>query len=650
MPRFNGVAVEEKTGSKPRFKGAPVKEGKHLSFEEGQALLDQEAMDGASGTIGAALTGMVDGLPIVGPAILGGTKRAAAGVASVVNGGTYADNLERADKIVETAQGQHPYVTTGANVVGGVAGTVPMVVAAPGAFGVGTGSLVARTLASGMSGGVIGTADSAVRSDGDPTETLKGGLIGLGAGMAGPVIGEAVGSGIRYFRDSADDALSGVSKKAQKFLEGQFSDPARVSAQQRRLTELGPDSVLADVSPEWLGIARGGATRPGSRDAIVEALESRGRSANTRLRADMDANLGRPVIPSQVERAIEASQDTVAQGYGPVMGNARAVDTQPIADRLDSITTNLRGPAQRAVREVRGYLNIPGTDVLDPNPQALMASRQAIDGLLGTETNDQVVRQLTMARQEIDGILAQAAPGVKEVDAQFAELARQKTALGQGRPILSNEASAIRPQELNEILAEGVQPQGLQIGASAVPTRMRQGVRAEIDRAVGTKANDTTALRQIVRGEGDWNREKLGILFGQENADRALAAIDREAVFGDTANRVTRGSDTAMGSGFSKFLDETSKAADVPSDTTLLGLGIKGGRRVLETLLKANAEQNAGRYANEIGQLSVAQGQTRDQIVNALMRRAQLRQSAANPNMQAIVNALTQSSARESLR
>lgn len=640
MPRFNGVPVEQKTGSKPRFKGAPVQEGKHLSYEEGAALLDQESMQGANGAVGAALTGFIDGVPIAGPLMLGASQRGAAGLSSLINGDSYGDNLSRAQDITSTAQQEHPYITTGANIAGGVAGTIPMVMAAPGAFGVGTGSLLGRTIASGLSGGVVGAADSAVRSGGDPLETLKGGLIGGGAGVAGPAIGKAIGSGIRYARGATSDALSGISKPAQRFLEGQFSNPARVTSQQQALSRLGPDAVLADVSPEWLGVARGAASRPGTRDAIVEALNARSSAANARLGADMNANLGRSVIPSQVERAIGASQDAVAEGYGPVMRNARAVNTQPIADRLDAITTNLRGPAQRAVREVRGYLDIPGTNVLDPNPQALMASRQAIDGLLGSETNDQVIRQLTVARQEIDGILAQAAPGVKEVDAQFAELARQRTALGQGRPILSNEASAIRPQELNEILAEGVQPQGLQVGPSAVPTRMRQGVRAEIDRAVGTKANDTTALRQIVRGEGDWNREKLGTLFGQENADRALAAIDRETVFGDTANRVTRGSDTAMGSGFGKFLDETSKAADMPSDSTLIGLGIKGGKRVLEAVLKANAEKNAGRYASEIGRLSVADGPIRDQIVDALMKRAQSQQSASNPQIQAVINAL----------
>jgi hypothetical protein len=621
--------------------------GQHLSFEEGAALLDRERMQGASGTVGAALTGVLDGVPIAGPAMLGGTQRAAAGLSSLINGGSYDENLNRAREITATAQEEHPYVTTGANIVGGVAGTIPMVAAAPGAFGVGTGGLLARTAASGLSGSVIGGADSAVRSGGDPLESLKGGVIGLGAGLAGPAIGKGIGAGIRYARGATSDALSGISKPAQRFLEGQFSDPARVASQQQALSRLGPNAVLADVSPEWLGVARGAASRPGTRDAIVEALDARSSAANARLRMDMNANLGQPIIPSQVERAIGASQDAVAEGYGPVMANARAVNTQPIADRLDAITTNLRGPAQRAVREIRGYLDIPGTNVLDPNPQALMASRQAIDGLMGTETNDQVVRQLTIARQEIDGLLAQAAPGVKEVDAQFAELARQRTALQQGRPILSNEASAIRPEELNEILAEGVQPQGLQVGPSAVPTRMRQAVRAEIDRAVGTKANDTTALRQIVRGEGDWNREKLGTLFGQENADRALAAIDRETVFGDTANRVTRGSDTAMGSGFGKFLDETSKAADIPSDSTLIGLGIKGGKRVLEAVLKANAESNAGRYANEIGQLSVADGAIRDQIVDSLLRRAQGLQASSNPKIQAVINALMLSSGQQ---
>ncbi len=77
------------------FSPSPApRSGKHLSFEEGQALLDaDERANSASGALGAGLTGLVDGVPIAGPMILGATQRAAAGLTSAIDGGSYEDRL-----------------------------------------------------------------------------------------------------------------------------------------------------------------------------------------------------------------------------------------------------------------------------------------------------------------------------------------------------------------------------------------------------------------------------------------------------------------------------------------------------------------------------------------------------------------------------
>jgi hypothetical protein len=544
---------------------------------------------------------------------------------------------------------EHPYVDTGLKVAGGVAGTVPAMMAAPAAFGVGSGPILGRSVISAVTGAGIGGTDAAIRSDLDPRQTAVGAGIGLAAGAAGPAIGKAVGAGVRYFTQP-DDAVSGLSSAARNYVTQELSDPAKVALQQAELSRLGPDATLADVSPEWLGVARGAASRPGTRDAIVESLLARQSGANARLGSDLDASLGPAVIPSQVQEGIAQGQNIVGRQYAPVMAEARAVNMEPLAQQLEASAINLRGPEQQAVQRVRNFLNIPGTDVLDPNPQALLSTRQAIDGLMSTEQNPQVIRQLTMARQQVDEALAQAAPGIKGVDAQYSELARQSDALQQGRPILNNQATALRPQEVQDMLQQGALPQGQQIGPSAVPTRMQQGVRAEIDRAAGTNAIDTTALRNIVRGEGDWNRQKLGMLFGQENADRALNAIDRETVFGDTANRVTRGSDTAMAGRFGDFLDATGKPTEIPGDITAMGVAARSGKKLLNALMESRAEEKAAQFANELGRLSVATGAPRDQLIQALLSRAQQQPAISDPAMQAVINSVLQTGARQMSR
>jgi hypothetical protein len=223
--------------------------------------------------------------------------------------------------------------------------------------------------------------------------------------------------------------------------------------------------------------------------------------------------------------------------------------------------------------------------------------------------------------------LARAVPGIKDVDAQFAELARQNTALTRGQQVLESGRTAPRPQEVAQEVAQGALPQGNQIGPSAVPLRLRQGARAEIDRVVGTNANDPAAMQRLVKAEGDWNRDRLRTVFGQKNADAALDAIDRETRFYRTSNRVTSGSDTAMANRFGDFLDEAARPATIPTDTTVAGALLRGGQKVGQKVLGSNAEARAARFAQDLGRLSVAQGDARDRIVSALLDTAQRRRS-----------------------
>ncbi len=58
--------------------------GRHLTYEEGLAALDTEGPYG----YGTVLSGLLEGVPIAGPYLLGGTKKAAAGFRSLLYGGS----------------------------------------------------------------------------------------------------------------------------------------------------------------------------------------------------------------------------------------------------------------------------------------------------------------------------------------------------------------------------------------------------------------------------------------------------------------------------------------------------------------------------------------------------------------------------------
>jgi hypothetical protein len=550
----------------------------------------------------------------------------------------------------------HPYVSTGLKIAGGVGSGGAVLKAAPvvgnyvlGNTGASVGTRVASTVGS---GGATGFVQGFGAGEGGAEERAKQGrneaIVGAGTSLAMMPLAAGVRAGTsriaKALLGERDDALSTLTGDARKYVINELSNPDKVTRYREALNDLGPEAMLADVSPDWLGVARGSATRPGTRSLVVDPLNERAALANTRLRADVETNLGPDPVPSRIDREIQANQNQVAREYGPVMRERVPFDFTPITDDLDRSVSTLRGDAQRQLQRVRTMLNEFGEDAVTTDPSVAFQTRQAIDGVLATEQNPKVISALTEARQMLDDSLRASVPRIKEVDAQYSELARQREALGQGRQILTNEATAMRPVELDQMLNEGALPEGMLVGPSGVPTRMKQGTLGEIYRAVGTKANDTTALRNIVRGEGDWNREKLGMLFGREPADNVLKAIDRETVFGDTANRVTRGSDTSMASRFGSYLDDIARSQEIPADRTAIGLGLRGANAIARALLQKNSTANASQIAEDVGRLSVAKGPARDAIVEALMKRGQ--EYATDQQRDAVVRALFQSGGR----
>lgn len=172
--------------------------GRHLSFEEGQRELEKERLSGTGGEAGAFLSSAVGDIPIVGPALLGGAQRAAAGLSSLFDGEDYATNLKQGQEITQIAQEQNPV----ARIAGSVAGNVGAMGAA-GSTALGarllgmTGpSLAARAGMSALSGGAISGADAAVRG-GDGADIINSSLIGGGVGGAIPLVGAGLSAAAR---------------------------------------------------------------------------------------------------------------------------------------------------------------------------------------------------------------------------------------------------------------------------------------------------------------------------------------------------------------------------------------------------------------------------------------------------------------------
>ncbi|PND22311.1 hypothetical protein CN934_05150 [Ensifer sp. MMN_5] len=550
--KFYSDIPREEFNSKIGYDAIPRPSGRHLSFEEGAEMLDrEERMAGPSGTFGATTSGFLEGFPVVGPMLLGAAQRGAAGVTSLINGKSYGENLTEAQALTETSQRQHPYMATGAKVAGAVTGTVPMVAAAPAAFGAGAGSLAIRSLASGGTGAGIGGLDAVVRSGGSPDEIWSGTKWGGIAGLAGPAVGMAVGAGARKVIEgvrtsraaNAAGTTSAAVKKLAKTIMGDQLDEATMRA---RLADLGPQGMIADLGPNAQSQAAALAATPGRGQQIMRsALDARHAGANARLARAVNDTMGPNVVPSAIDDGIAANQQMLSPAYRDAFSEARPYDITSITDDMDRSIQTLRGDAQRALQRVRGMLNVHGSDVVSSDPRVVFQTRQAVDGMLSTEANPKVISALTETRQMLDDALTRAVPRIKEADASFAELARQREALQRGQSVLDHGRTAPRPAELAAEVQQGALPQGMQVGPSAVPLRLSQGARAEVDRILGSNANDIARLNKLIKSDGDWNRARLATLFGQEKADDLFKVLDNELTFARTRDVVTRNSETA---------------------------------------------------------------------------------------------------------
>lgn len=522
----------------------------------------------------------------------------------------------------QKAREDDPGAAVVGELAGGVAGGAGLIKSGVTLAGRVGPKLLPRVLGYGLEGGAYGAAHGAGNTYSDKPQDY------VDNAKKGASFGAAVGAGLPV----AGTVASGAYRTGSAFLGPRVADTSRGASAMLRaaaqadetgihnLPQMGGAAMLPDAGPAMLGLAQGAGTGTGQgRSRLVNALTTREQQTGPRLARSLDDNLGPAPVPSQIEDGLEASRQAVRLQYAPAIASGRAVNTQQLANALDVAATNLRGPAQRAVRQVREMLDVAGAPGnLDPHPGVLHNTRQAIDGLLATETNPQTIGALTMARRAVDAELGRAVPGIKAVDAQFSELSRQSGGLARGSQILDTGKTAIRPDELAQEISMAARPQGQMVGPSAVPVRMRQGLRAEVDRVVGTQVNDLGALERTLATPRDWNQQKMAQMFGDAPTAAVAKALMDNRTFRNTYQKVVENSQTAQRVGAAKAMDGAA-GGNIPQDLTMTSLGL----RALNAVAKAISGASGAQTKDEIGRVLSAQGPRVNQIAQELLRSAQ---------------------------
>lgn len=290
-------------------------------------------------------------------AFLGLGDRARAGIDALIGKGDYGSNLKNEQAQTGQFESDHPIA---APVIGGVGGAIaPIGVVGVAAKGAGLG---AKTLYGATAGAGIGGLQGGLSSHDwtDLPQTARD--TGVGAGVGGvlggslPIAGKIIGSGYNALANALT-GTQGISRGASRHLiEALTADGPQ--AVQSKVSTLGPDAMLADAGPAFLGKAQGASLNSDEgRSILGNALTARNEGTNQRIMSDVNRALGPAEDPQTVTNAIRAQRSAVDnKAYPAALDNAPDVKTAHILTYIDSAIPQSVGMERKALTNLRDML------------------------------------------------------------------------------------------------------------------------------------------------------------------------------------------------------------------------------------------------------------------------------------------------------
>jgi hypothetical protein len=333
--------------------------------------------------------------------------------------------------------------------------------------------------------------------------------------------------------------------------------------------------MLVDAGPTLRGWGQAVATPPGQPRAVVlNALKDREAGASGRILNDMDAAFGPAENPLQATRDIKGLRSIEHKALPPIFQSAPPVNTQAVLGTIGARLNKAVGPEAVALQKTWEYLTEKlqgGGRAAVSDAEMLHNAKEAIDNMikygdpgLGIAPGALAKEQgaLSIVRKQLNQALRDQVPGYGNVMDESSKLAKQATQIEAGTAVLDSGKGAVRPDELaSEWAALSPEEQ----------VAKKLGTRSDVDRIVRQNANDRIALKKVLGGEGDWNREKLSTMYGAPATDRALSAADREATFFDTKHRIVDNSETAPRLEAARLADPERGAPGLTAVTAVLG-------------------------------------------------------------------------------
>jgi len=323
-----------------------------------------------------------------------------------------------------------------------------------------------------------------------------------------------------------------------------------------------------------------------------------------RLKGVLDSELGPASTPSWQDARVQNNQRALGPFYERSFeGHQPPIDVNVgLKNRVDEALLHAKGEKASTLQKIRDALLMQNGQP-DISARGVLETRQALDLLSEQNATNPKVRQIVGGyRATVDAALKDNVSRIGRLDRAYGEMANQREMLDTGQSIFNGDrASVVRPEELQTLITNNRPASNRMLSA---------GARAELDRIVGTNSNDMAALNNALKGNGDWNRDKLRLLFGQDKADRVLQVLDNETAMSKTRNAVVGGSPTAMTREYSAFLRTAGQPTEIDPKTSLFGLVGNLASKAANKVTGNMAAQRQAEFADQMARLSVApQGQ-----------------------------------------
>lgn len=565
-------------------------------------------------------------------------------------GNDYASNLDRERRRTDAFREEHPIIATGANLAGGLA--VP--IGAVGAAAKGA-SLGAKTLLSGGAGAGIGAVQGALESRDwtDPTQVAKDAVIGAGSGAilgaAIPGVSRAVGTGVSAVANAIRGRADGLSRSATNHLVDAMRADTPAAAR-GELDRLGPNAMMADAGPAFLGKTQGASLNSDEgRNVIFNALEARDKGTNQRIMSDVEHALGPAEDPQSVTNNIINTRSRLDEAnYGHAFENNPQVRTAPLMINIEDaiLSSPERSAERRALENLQQMLTrdrrvprlgVDGRQMHDANNQPLFDTIRVNQGsaevlhkvkveldnvieheLPGLGVQAGALRNkegaLKRFRFELNQAIEDQVPGYAHANEVSARLAQRAEAVKAGTQYLGEGKTTPSPARFQDEFEQRELGERIALG---------KGSRGDIERQLGTKANDLVALKQALQGEGGWNTAKIGIVHGEDAANELMASVERNLKFRDTHNKVSQNSQTEIRRAAREQMKPDGESKDLPiiaPSSTALGMALAALKKyAAQPAWAALTHIDPTRSYGEIGRVLTAQGAERDRHFQAIL-------------------------------